>query len=247
MKKTFLIVLALLFSLTACSDYYTEEYVESIRESYKDEISILEDRIAELEGNIPDVNSITDEAYQSGYAEGRSDAYDEGYNSGYDDGHASGYESGYKDGSAEGYNDGYKAGQDDPPDSFRDNIVWETINDYPEWLLDGDFTEFWGELYNALAAFWSGDTSDLSAFEDGLYDVILDIYAEYKADRTPEPPQDPKPPEDPPPPIGNVVYITESGTKYHAAGCQSLWNSKIEIDKSVAISKGYKPCSKCNP
>lgn len=44
-----------------------------------------------------------------------------------------------------------------------------------------------------------------------------------------------------------TVYITESGSKYHCAGCRYLSKSSIEISKSDAISRGYSPCSVCKP
>ena len=44
-----------------------------------------------------------------------------------------------------------------------------------------------------------------------------------------------------------TVYITNSGRKYHSAGCQYLSRSMIAINKSDAISRGYSACSKCNP
>lgn len=46
---------------------------------------------------------------------------------------------------------------------------------------------------------------------------------------------------------GGTVYITETGAKYHANGCQYLKKSKIAISKSDAINQGYGACSKCNP
>ncbi len=46
---------------------------------------------------------------------------------------------------------------------------------------------------------------------------------------------------------GGTVYITETGSKYHRAGCQYLKYSQIAIDKSSAISQGYDACSRCNP
>ena len=49
------------------------------------------------------------------------------------------------------------------------------------------------------------------------------------------------------PTIGAVVYITETGEKYHRAGCQYLSKSCIAISRSSAISQGYTPCSRCNP
>ncbi len=44
-----------------------------------------------------------------------------------------------------------------------------------------------------------------------------------------------------------VVYITNTGTKYHADGCQHLRQSKIKIAKADAISRGYTACSVCSP
>lgn len=44
-----------------------------------------------------------------------------------------------------------------------------------------------------------------------------------------------------------TVYITKTGEKYHASGCQYLKKSKIPISESDARAQGYTPCSKCNP
>ena len=43
-----------------------------------------------------------------------------------------------------------------------------------------------------------------------------------------------------------TVYVTKSGTKYHANGCRHLSNSKIETTLEEAIKK-YEPCKTCNP
>lgn len=43
-----------------------------------------------------------------------------------------------------------------------------------------------------------------------------------------------------------IVYITNTGSKYHRSGCSYL-KSKKAISKEKAISKGYSPCSRCNP
>ena len=43
-----------------------------------------------------------------------------------------------------------------------------------------------------------------------------------------------------------VVYITNTGKKYHRSGCSYLKSSK-KINKSEAINRGYTPCSRCNP
>lgn len=44
-----------------------------------------------------------------------------------------------------------------------------------------------------------------------------------------------------------MVYITETGEKYHKAGCSSLKNSSEEITLSEAKERGYAPCAKCRP
>lgn len=43
-----------------------------------------------------------------------------------------------------------------------------------------------------------------------------------------------------------TVYVTDTGSKYHTAGCSYL-KSKHEIRLSVAIDMGYTPCSRCSP
>lgn len=44
-----------------------------------------------------------------------------------------------------------------------------------------------------------------------------------------------------------IVFITKSGRKYHSDNCSSLARSKIKIKLSDAKSRGYTPCSRCNP
>lgn len=44
--------------------------------------------------------------------------------------------------------------------------------------------------------------------------------------------------------VGTIVYVTETGSKYHAAGCRYLRRSSIPMKKSEAI-KSYSPCSVC--
>ncbi len=49
------------------------------------------------------------------------------------------------------------------------------------------------------------------------------------------------------PPSSPTVYITKTGSKYHADGCRSLSQSKIPISLEEAKAKGYGPCSICKP
>jgi competence protein ComEC len=46
---------------------------------------------------------------------------------------------------------------------------------------------------------------------------------------------------------GITVYITNTGKKYHSAGCRYLSKSCIPISLSEAKAEGYTPCSRCNP
>ncbi len=56
------------------------------------------------------------------------------------------------------------------------------------------------------------------------------LYADY----TPAPTADP-----------NVVWITKSGEKYHAADCGSLRSEKWAVSPAEAIAMGKEPCSRC--
>jgi micrococcal nuclease len=44
-----------------------------------------------------------------------------------------------------------------------------------------------------------------------------------------------------------LVYITETGRKYHRGDCRYLELSRIPILLSTAVSVGYEPCGHCNP
>lgn len=47
-------------------------------------------------------------------------------------------------------------------------------------------------------------------------------------------------------PAEQTVYVTKSGTKYHADGCKFLAKSKAPMKLKDAV-KQYTPCSVCNP
>lgn len=44
-----------------------------------------------------------------------------------------------------------------------------------------------------------------------------------------------------------TVFVTETGTKYHAESCKALAKSKIAISFDDAIARGYGPCALCLP
>lgn len=43
-----------------------------------------------------------------------------------------------------------------------------------------------------------------------------------------------------------IVYVTDTGTKYHRGGCSYL-ESENRTTKRAAEAAGYEPCSRCNP
>lgn len=44
-----------------------------------------------------------------------------------------------------------------------------------------------------------------------------------------------------------TVYVTNTGKKYHRAGCSYLKKSSNPMSLSSAKAAGYTPCSRCNP
>ena len=42
-----------------------------------------------------------------------------------------------------------------------------------------------------------------------------------------------------------IYYFPSAGEDYHLPGCGSLQRNFIEIEKSVAVERGYTPCAKC--
>lgn len=46
---------------------------------------------------------------------------------------------------------------------------------------------------------------------------------------------------------GVMVYVTETGKKYHREGCRYLAKSKIPVSLEEARKRGYEPCSVCRP
>ena len=72
--------------------------------------------------------------------------------------------------------------------------------------------------------------------------------AEPEPEPDPEPAPEPAPePEPDPGPSEITVYITDTGSKYHRAGCRYLKDSQHEISLSSAKSNGYEPCKVCKP
>lgn len=58
------------------------------------------------------------------------------------------------------------------------------------------------------------------------------------------PSEDPVVEEDPEPQV-EIVYITDTGSKYHRGSCRHLKNSKHEISLDAAKAQGYTACGTC--
>ncbi|MBN2878282.1 MAG: hypothetical protein JXN65_01510 [Clostridia bacterium] len=50
-----------------------------------------------------------------------------------------------------------------------------------------------------------------------------------------------------PTPYEYIVYITDTGKKYHRLGCRYLDDSCHSITLADAEKLGYEPCKVCNP
>ena len=44
-----------------------------------------------------------------------------------------------------------------------------------------------------------------------------------------------------------IVFVTKTGTKYHRSDCSSLSKSKIPLNLTQALARGYTPCTRCKP
>lgn len=73
----------------------------------------------------------------------------------------------------------------------------------------------------------------------------------YKASATTRPTRTPTPTPQRTPEADNayeiIVYVTDTGDKYHSEGCQYLRRSCYAETLEDAINEGYTPCKKCNP
>ena len=47
--------------------------------------------------------------------------------------------------------------------------------------------------------------------------------------------------------MGQTVYVTNTGSKYHRNGCQYLSKSKISTSLDSALTLGYNACAVCKP
>lgn len=48
-------------------------------------------------------------------------------------------------------------------------------------------------------------------------------------------------------PSDSKVYVTPTGHCYHLRNCSYIGSEQTHMTISAAVSKGYEPCSRCNP
>lgn len=45
----------------------------------------------------------------------------------------------------------------------------------------------------------------------------------------------------------DLVFITQSGSKYHTESCEYVTYPPVAVTRLQALDEGYTPCSRCNP
>lgn len=133
----------------------------------------------------------------------------------------------------EAYNSGYHAGFAQGETANREAI-------YTEAFSEGRLKGYDEGLAEGLRQVVSSEPTEVSPSLPVFIPTDLpDAPAGDRALPTTEPSD-----EDP---IGQVVYVTKSGTKYHLGSCSHLSKSKIEKSLTEAKNAGYEPCKTCNP
>lgn len=172
-----------------------------------------------------DLENARQEGYDTGYSEGTQSGHDAGYTEGYDVGYAegtqAGHNAGYAEGTQAGYDTGYAEGQDNGYSTGHEE-------GYSSGLEEGK-TQGYAEGYDAGLA-------------DGKKAAAPAVTASGSGGSGEKAVSAPSSQE-----TSTTVYITETGSKYHRAGCSYLKKSCISISLSNAKAQGYTPCSRCNP
>ena len=126
----------------------------------------------------------------------------------------------------EGYSSGYDDGHDD--------AELEHADDYAEGYDEGYADAESKSKSLLLAKYGEGYADGYADGSGSAYDTYDDYTPSSYTYDEPEQRTD-----------SYTVYITDTGTKYHRAGCQYLRDSQIAIDVNDAIAEGYTACSRC--
>lgn len=161
--------------------------------------------------------------YEKQWLGGYGTGKDAGYQIGYTDGSAKAqqsYDEGYKKGHADGYDDGHEDGYDYGYDTGYDKGRDDGYDKGYSDALEAISSSI--PSYSSYSS--SGTSSSSGTGVSGSGSFI-----------TPSTDQ------------SYTVYVTNTGKKYHRAGCSYLKKSSNPMSLSSAKAAGYTPCSRCNP
>lgn len=151
-----------------------------------------------------------------------------GYGSGKEIGYQDGYGTGQEEGYASGYDEGYSVGFDESSGiSYDEGYDDGYKNGYDDGHDDG-YEKGYAETISSSTYNYS--SSGTSSSTSG--DIEVSGSGSYIPPSTTQ---------------SVTVYVTDTGSKYHRAGCSYLKKSSNPISLSSAKAAGYTPCSRCNP
>ena len=127
------------------------------------------------------------------------------------------YGVGYDSGKDAGYQSGYSTGFEESRESA-----------YNEGFAEGQIVGY-DVGYNAASKKQQTATNNNSTGFKSALDRLNSIEVEERKTN----------------PNDTVVYVTNTGNKYHKASCEYLYSSKTAIGRTAAVSKGYTPCPVC--
>lgn len=179
-----------------------------------------------------------------------------GHETGLDSGHAAAaisantvaeakYQEGYDAGKEEGHDAGYKEGVQVTRKNYEAKLDAEYSKGYNAGEAKGH-AEGYDEGYKAAYA----EQADIDTEDQHLAgEAPQSSSGESSPAPAPEPEPEPEPTPAPAEPDATTVavFVTNTGGKYHRYGCRYLRESKNNISLAEAISRGYEPCSVCDP
>lgn len=173
---------------------------------------------------------------------------------GYDTGHAvasisantvaeANYQEGYDAGKEEGHDAGYKEGVQATRENYEAKLEAEYSKGYDAGEAKGH-AEGYDEGYKAAYA-EQADIGTEDQYRAG--EAPQSSSGESSPAPAPEPESESEPAPAEPDATTVAVFVTNTGGKYHRYGCRYLRESKNNISLAEAISRGYEPCSVCDP
>lgn len=155
-----------------------------------------------------------------GYGTGRDIGYQDGYNTGHDAGYDEGYSKGYIVGFDESSDISYDQGYDEGFDRGYDDGH------------DDGYDKGYSDALETTSSSTSSYSSSSSSGTSSSSSIVVSGSGSFISPSTDQ---------------SFTVYVTDTGEKYHRAGCSYLKKSSNPMSLSSAKAAGYTPCSRCNP